>query len=182
VAWALRFAVVLTQSFMTKNIFLALAAVAALASCKKDPTLDEQLAGTWNLSDLTLSGSLPTPVGTIPFTITDSLIRPNNTLILAINDDLSKTVNWNLDVRGLFSAAILGSFGVDIQDTIVGTWYSVDGGGVVADSLYFTADGESIGFEVLSLLENSLNMRSVQTIDDPDLGTQTVTQNVTFIK
>jgi hypothetical protein len=53
---------------------------------------------------------------------------------------------------------------------------------VVADSLYFTADGESIGFEVLSLLENSLNMRSVQTIDDPDLGTQTVTQNVTFIK
>ena len=166
---------------MIKNLFFALAAVAALASCKKDPTLDEQLSGTWNLSDLSLS-TVSTPLGALPISITDSLIRPNNTLELTINEDETQTVIWNLDVRGLITAPGLGSFGTDIQDTINGTWYAVDGGGVTPDSLYITADGEKNGYEILSFLETSLRLRSVQTIVDPDLGSQTFTQEVTFIK
>ena len=158
-----------------------MAAVAALASCKKDPTLDEQLSGTWNLSDLSLS-TVSTPLGALPISITDSLIRPNNTLELTINEDETQTVIWNLDVRGLITAPGLGSFGTDIQDTINGTWYAVDGGGVTPDSLYITADGEKNGYEILSFLETSLRLRSVQTIVDPDLGSQTFTQEVTFIK
>jgi hypothetical protein len=166
---------------LIKNLFFALAAVAALASCKKDPTLDEQLSGTWNLSDLSLS-TVSTPLGALPISITDSLIRPNNTLELTINEDETQTVIWNLDVRGLITAPGLGSFGTDIQDTINGTWYAVDGGGVTPDSLYITADGEKNGYEILSFLETSLRLRSVQTIVDPDLGSQTFTQEVTFIK
>ncbi len=166
---------------MIKNLFFALAAVAALASCKKDPTLDEQLSGTWNLSDLSLS-TVSTPLGALPISITDSLIRPNNTLELTINEDETQTVIWNLDVRGLITAPGLGSFGTDIQDTINGTWYAVDGGGVTPDSLYITADGEKNGYEILSFLETSLRLRSVQTMVDPDLGSQTFTQEVTFIK
>jgi hypothetical protein len=167
---------------MTKNLFFALAAVAALASCKKDPTLDERLAGTWNLSDLNMSGTVTTPVGALPVTISDSLIRPDNFLDLAINEDATQTMYWNLDVRGLLNAAGLGSFGIDIQDTLNGTWYAVDGGGVTPDSLYITADGEKNGYEILSFFETSLRLRSVQTIVDPDLGSQTFTQEVTFIK
>ncbi len=167
---------------MTKNILLALGAVAVLASCKKDPTLDERLAGTWNLSDLSLSGTVSTPIGALPVTITDSLIRANNTLDLAINEDETQTVVWNMDVRGLITAAGLGSFGIDIQDTISGTWYAVDGGGVTADSLYITENGEKTGYEILSFFETSLRLRNVQVINDPDLGSQTFTQEVTFIK
>jgi len=167
---------------MTKNILLALGAVAVLASCKKDPTLDERLAGTWNLSDLSLSGSISTPLGALPISITDSLIRPNNTMDLAINEDETQTVVWNLDVRGLITAPGLGSFGTEIQDTISGTWYAVDGGGVTPDSLYITDGGEKTGYEILSFLETSLRLRSVQNINDPDLGSQTFTQEVTFIK
>jgi hypothetical protein len=167
---------------MTKNLFFALAAVAALASCKKDPTLDERLAGTWNLSDLSLSGTVSTPIGAIPITITDSLIRPNNFMDLAINEDATQTIYWNMDVRGLITAPGIGSFGTDIQDTINGTWYAVDGGGVTPDSLYITSDGEKTGYEILSFLETSLRLRNVQVINDPDLGSQTFTQQVTFIK
>jgi hypothetical protein len=101
---------------------------------------------------------------------------------LAINEDETQTIYWNMDVRGLITAPGLGSFGTDIQDTINGTWYAVDGGGVTPDSLYITADGEKNGYEILSFLETSLRLRSVQTIVDPDLGSQTFTQEVTFIK
>lgn len=167
---------------MTKQLFYALAAVAALASCRPDPTLDERLAGTWNLSDLNMSGTIPSPLGAIPFTIADSLIRANNTMDLSINEDATQSILWNMDVRAVLTAAALGSFGVDLQDTISGTWYAVDGGGVTPDSLYITADGEKMGYEILSFLETSLRLRSVQTINDPDLGSQTVTQEVTFIK
>jgi hypothetical protein len=163
---------------MTKNIFLAVAAVAALASCKKDPTLDERLAGTWNLSDLSLSGT----IGALSISITDSLIRPDNFMDLAINEDETQTIYWNMDVRALITAPGLGSLGTDIQDTINGTWYAVDGGGVTPDSLYITADGEKTGYEILSFFETSLRLQSVETIVDPDLGSQTFTQEVTFIK
>ena len=167
---------------MLKNLLIAAGAIAILASCQTERTLDEQLSGTWNLSDLNLSGTVITPIGALPITITDSLIRPNNFMDLAINEDETQTIYWNMDVRGLITAPGLGSFGTEIQDTINGTWYAVDGGGVTPDSLYITADGEKNGYEILSFLETSLRLRSVQTIVDPDLGSQTFTQEVTFIK
>ena len=167
---------------MLKNLLIAAGAIAILASCQKERTLDEQLSGTWNLSDLSLSGTIITPIGALPITITDSLIRPDNFMDLAINEDETQTIYWNMDVRGLITAPGLGSFGTEIQDTINGTWYAVDGGGVTPDSLYITADGEKTGYEILSFLETSLRLRSVQTIVDPDLGSQTFTQEVTFIK
>ncbi len=167
---------------MLKNLLIAAGAIAILASCQKERTLDEQLSGTWNLSDLSLSGTIITPIGALPITITDSLIRPDNFMDLAINEDETQTIYWNMDVRGLITAPGLGSFGTEIQDTINGTWYAVDGGGVTPDSLYITADGEKTGYEILSFLEASLRLRSVQTIVDPDLGSQTFTQDVTFIK
>ena len=90
---------------MTKNLLLAVAAMAALASCTKDPTLDERLAGTWNLSDLSLAGTVITPIGALPITITDSLIRPDNFMDLAINEDETQTIYWNMDVRGLITGS-----------------------------------------------------------------------------
>lgn len=167
---------------MTKNILLALAAVATLASCKKDPSIDEQLAGTWTLTDLNMSGSIPSPFGAIPFTMTDSLIRPNNTLELSYVKGGENLLNWNMDVRATFTASVLGSFGIDIQDTISGTWYAVDGRGVTSDSLYIIENGQKTGYEILSRLTNSMTLRSVEQINDEDLGPVTVTQNVTFIK
>lgn len=164
-----------------KKILSLLALSAVLMACTKEASLEEKLAGTWNLNDVAMNGSFSFAGQAISFTGQDSLIRPNNTLDLVYVEGGTHTFTWNQDVRVVLN--VMGqSMGDDIVDNSTGTWYAVDGGGATADSLYMTSGGETIGFEMLSFLETSMRIRSQVTEVDPTLGSTTVSTEYGFDK
>jgi len=164
-----------------KKLLSLLALCLIAMSCVKEPTLEEKLAGTWNLNDVAINGSLSFAGQAVSFTGQDSLIRANNTLELVFVEDMENTFTWNQDVRIVLN--VLGqSFGDDLIDNTTGTWYAVDGGGATPDSLYMTVDGEKMGFEILSFLETSMRLRNQTTEVDPTLGETTMNTEYGFDK
>jgi hypothetical protein len=150
-------------------------------SCGKEPSLEEKLAGTWNLNDIAISGSFDFAGQAVSFTGQDSLIRANNTLELVFVEDMENTFTWNQDVRVTLN--LMGqSFGSDIQENSTGTWWAKDGDGVVADSLFLMVDGETMGFEILSFLETSMRLRNQKTEVDPAMGETTMNTEYGFDK
>ncbi len=164
-----------------KKILSLFAVGMVLMACTKEPSLEEKLAGTWNLNDMAISGTFDFAGQTLSFTGQDSLIRANNTLELVYVDGGTHTFTWNQDLRVVLN--IFGqSMGDDIVDNSTGTWYAVDGDGVTADSIYMTSGGEKLGFELLSFLDTSLRIRNQVTEMDPTLGSTTVTTEYGFDK
>lgn len=150
-------------------------------SCGKEPSLEEKLAGTWNLNDVAISGSFDFAGQAVSFTGQDSLIRANNTLELVFLEDMENTFTWNQDVRVTLN--VMGqAFGSDIQENSTGMWWAKDGDGVVADSLFLMVDGETMGFEILSFLETSMRLRNQTTEVDPTLGETTMNTEYGFDK
>ena len=164
-----------------KKILSLVALGLIVMSCGKEPSLEEKLAGTWNLNDIAISGSFDFAGQAVSFTGQDSLIRANNTLELVFVEDMENTFTWNQDVRVTLN--MMGqSFGSDIQENSTGTWWAKDGDGVVADSLFLMVDGETMGFEILSFLETSMRLRNQTTEVDPAMGETTMNTEYGFDK
>jgi hypothetical protein len=164
-----------------KKILSLVALGLIVMSCGKEPSLEEKLAGTWNLNDIAISGSFDFAGQAVSFTGQDSLIRANNTLELVFVEDMENTFTWNQDVRVTLN--MMGqSFGSDIQENSTGTWWAKDGEGVVADSLFLMVDGETMGFEILSFLENSMRLRNQTNEVDPAMGETTMNTEYGFDK
>ena len=164
-----------------KKILSLVALGLIVMSCGKEPSLEEKLAGTWNLNDIAISGSFDFAGQAVSFTGQDSLIRANNTLELVFVEDMENTFTWNQDVRVTLN--LMGqSFGSDIQENSTGTWWAKDGEGVVADSLFLMVDGETMGFEILSFLETSMRLRNQTNEVDPALGQTTMNTEYGFDK
>jgi len=164
-----------------KKLLSLLALGLIVMSCGKEPSLEEKLAGTWNLNDIAISGSFDFAGQAVSFTGQDSLIRANNTLELVFVEDMENTFTWNQDVRVTLN--LMGqSFGSDIQENSTGTWWAKDGDGVVADSLFLMVDGETMGFEILSFLETSMRLRNQTTEVDPAMGETTMNTEYGFDK
>ena len=164
-----------------KKILSLVALGLIVMSCGKEPSLEEKLAGTWNLNDIAISGSFDFAGQAVSFTGQDSLIRANNTLELVFVEDMENTFTWNQDVRVTLN--LMGqSFGSDIQENSTGTWWAKDGDGVVADSLFLMVDGETMGFEILSFLETSMRLRNQTTEVDPAMGETTMNTEYGFDK
>ena len=141
---------------------LALASVLiALASCKKDPTLADRLEGTWLVNDIIATGQISFGGQDIPIVANDkeiaatsvfALVQEPNSVNYAVDATLSVSAGTSLDVPWAQSGS--------------GTWLTIDGGGVAPDSVHLVGtDGTVTKYEVLSLLESSVRLRTQQVVD-----------------
>lgn len=144
-----------------KKILAAGLVLVALAACKKDPTLSDRLEGTWLVNDIVASGQLAFGGQNIPLVANDkdiaatslfTMIQEPNSVNYAVDATLSVSAGTTLDVPWAQSGT--------------GTWMTIDGGGVAPDSVHLIGnDGTITKYEVLSLLDASVRMRTKQIVD-----------------
>ena len=144
-----------------KKILAACLVLVALAACKKDPTLADRLEGTWLVNDIIASGQISVGGQNIPLVANDkeiaatslfTLIQEPNSVSYAVDATLSVSAGTSLDVPWAQSGS--------------GTWLTIDGGGASPDSVHLVGtDGTITKYEVLSLLDASVRLRTQQIVD-----------------
>ena len=158
---------------MKKLLLLAVAAL-ALASCRKDPTLADRLEGTWLVNDITAAGTVdlaalglpPTPI-----VASDKTISPTSLFTMVQEPN---SVNFAIDAELEVVAAAL-TIPFPWQQAGSGTWFAKSGGGVSPDSVLITAtDGTITRYEVLSILESAIRLRTTTAITTPAQGVLTL--------
>ncbi|HAB31119.1 MAG TPA: hypothetical protein DCE13_01105 [Cryomorphaceae bacterium] len=144
-----------------KKILAAGLVLVALAACKKEPTLGDRLEGSWLVNDIVATGQLVFGGQNIPLVANDkdiaatsvfTLIQEPNSVDYAVDATLSVSAGTTLDVPWAQSGS--------------GTWTVLDGAGVAPDSVHLLGtDGSVTKYEVLSLLETSVRLRTQQVVD-----------------
>ncbi len=144
-----------------KKILAAGLVLVALAACKKDPTLGDRLEGSWLVNDIVATGQLSFGGQNIPLVANDktiaatslfTLVQEPNSVNYAVDATLSVSAGTTLDVPWTQSGS--------------GTWTALDGEGVAPDSVHLLGtDGTVTKYEVLSLLETSVRLRTQQIVD-----------------
>ena len=144
-----------------KKILAAGLVLVALAACKKEPTLGDRLEGSWLVNDIVATGQIVFGGQNIPLVANDkdiattsvfTLIQEPNSVDYAVDATLSVSAGTTLDVPWAQSGS--------------GTWTLLDGGGVAPDSVHLLGtDGSVTKYEVLSLLETSVRLRTQQVVD-----------------
>lgn len=168
---------------MKKNMMtVAIALVglgATLTSCSK-PTLEEQLAGSYSVTNYDQSAS----VSGINLTITDQSIDPTTVVNMPLGEEgmtnpLSGFLNMTIRVLAVPFIDETSA----INDTLTGTWMAKEAGDTGLDSLIWTdADGMKTRFGIQSWDKTTLVLKGTMTENDPDLGPVTLNSDVTLVK
>ena len=155
-----------------KKILLVAVAALALASCRKDPTLADRLEGTWLVNDITASGTVDLPtLGMTPIVASDKTISPTSLFTMVQEPN---RVDFAIDAE-LEVVAAAFTIPFPWQQAGSGTWFAKSGGGVSPDSVLITAtDGTITRYEVLSILESAIRLRTTTAITTPAQGVLTL--------
>ncbi len=157
-----------------KKILLVAVAALALASCRKDPTLADRLEGTWLVNDITAAGTVDLSslgLGMTPIVASDKTISPTSLFTMVQEPN---SVNFAIDAELEVVAAAL-TIPFPWQQAGSGTWFAKSGGGISPDSVLITAtDGTITRYEVLSILESAIRLRTTTTITTPAQGVLTL--------
>jgi len=144
-----------------KKILAAALVLVTLASCKKDPTLADRLEGTWLVNDIIATGQISFGGQDIPIVANDKEISANSVFTLVQEPN---SVDYSVDATLTVSAGT--SLDVPWSQNGSGTWVTIDGGGVAPDSVHLVGtDGTITKYEVLSLLESTVRLRTQQVVD-----------------
>ena len=168
---------------MKKNMMtVAIALVglgATLTSCSK-PTLEEQLAGSYSVTNYDQNAT----VSGINLTITDQLIDPSTVINMPLGEEgMTNPLSGilKMDIR-ILAAPFVDETDV-IDETLTGTWMAKKAGDTGLDSLIWTdADGMKTRFGIQSWDKTTLVLKGTLTEVDPDLGPVTLNQDVTLVK
>ena len=155
-----------------KKLLLVAVAALALASCRKDPTLADRLEGTWLVNDITASGTVDLPtLGMTPIVASDKTISPTSLFTMVQEPN---RVDFAIDAE-LEVVAAAFTIPFQWQQAGSGTWFAKSGGGVSPDSVLITAtDGTITRYEVLSILESAIRLRTTTAITTPAQGVLTL--------
>jgi hypothetical protein len=159
-----------------KKLLLVAVAALALASCRKDPTLADRLEGTWLVNDITAAGTVDLSVlsptlGITPIVASDKTISPTSLFTMVQEPN---SVNFAIDAELEVVAAAL-TIPFPWQQAGSGTWFAKSGGGVAPDSVLITdIDGSVTRYEVLSILESAIRLRTTTAITTPAQGVLTL--------
>ena len=157
-----------------KKILLVAVAALALASCRKDPTLADRLEGTWLVNDITAAGTVDLAalgLGMTTIVASDKTISPTSLFTMVQEPN---SVNFAIDAELEVVAAAL-TIPFPWQQAGSGTWFAKSGGGISPDSVLITAtDGTITRYEVLSILESAIRLRTTTAITTPAQGVLTL--------
>ncbi len=152
-----------------KKLLLVAVAGLALASCKKEPTLADKLEGTWLVNDITAAGTVNIPtIGLTPIVASDKTISATSLFTMVQEPN---SVNYAIDAE---LEVVAGALTIPFpwQQSGTGTWLAKSGNGVAPDSVIITAtDGTVTRYEVLSILEAAIRLRTTTDITTPAEGT-----------
>lgn len=152
-----------------KKLLLVAVSALALASCTKEPTLADKLEGIWLVNDITAAGTVNIPtIGVTPIVASDQSIS-STSLFTMVQEPNS--VNYAIDAQ---LDVVAGALTIPFpwQQSGSGTWLAKSGEGVAPDSVIITAtDGTITRYEVLSILETAIRLRTTTDITTPAEGT-----------
>lgn len=153
---------------MKQLLFVAVSTL-ALASCKKEPTLADKLEGTWLVNDITAAGTVNIPaLGLTPIVANDKTIAATSLFTMVQEPN---SVNYAIDAE---LEVVAGALTIPFpwQQSGTGTWVAKSGEGVAPDSVIITGtDGTITRYEVLSILETAIRLRTTTDITTPAEGT-----------
>lgn len=150
---------------MVRKIFLAVAVLGALTSCKK-PTIADKLEGTWKVNDISANGAVSINGQTLPVVADDKSIDPTSlfTLVNATKNTPS-VINYNF-IATMSVNAITQVIDFPFSDSGSGSWVVKEGEATVLDSVIVTAaDGSTTRYAILLLDESMVRLRTRQTVD-----------------
>jgi len=139
-----------------KKIFAISLTLIILASCTKVPTLSDKLEGSWLVNDVSATGTVDILGSIVPIVAEDKSINGDSSQFILTQDPNSVTYS----VDAVLSVNVGTVIDFPFKESGSGTWNVIDGGGTAPDSVYLVTDSATVKYEILSLLETTVRLRT----------------------